>query len=120
MSFHTSSVRIMSLDEFFDKRDDNTGAIPATGRGWTVPELRRKSFDDLHKLWFVLYKERNLLLTDRERKRRMGNPITQADENRYTYVKRGMAGIKIVIKERKRIESQIITDSATSESARNT
>ncbi|KAF3891838.1 Mitochondrial 54S ribosomal protein YmL4 [Trichophyton interdigitale] len=35
----------------------------AHGRSWTVQELRQKSWDDLHCLWWVCVKERNRIAT---------------------------------------------------------
>lgn len=54
------------LWDFFHDRE--TIAQPpkidsAHGREWTVEELRGKSWDDLHRLWWVCVKERNRIAT---------------------------------------------------------
>lgn len=51
---------------FFPSKDKliNTPAEDAAhGRAWTVEELRKKDWNDLHSLWWVCCRERNLIST---------------------------------------------------------
>lgn len=41
------------------------------GRPWSIQELREKSWDDLHKLWWVCAKERNRIATSNVERTRL-------------------------------------------------
>jgi hypothetical protein len=49
-----------SLDDFRDGVSREQRMREPVGRSWTVTELRRKSFEDCHKLWYVVFKTTNL------------------------------------------------------------
>ncbi|KAH0831933.1 mitochondrial 39-S ribosomal protein L47 (MRP-L47)-domain-containing protein [Lanmaoa asiatica] len=73
------------------------------GRPWHAAELRRKSFKDLHTLWYVVLRERNLLATQREEARRMGiqNPEALAAPTMDRMCRKSMARLKFVLNERR-------------------
>uniref|UniRef100_A0A034WS76 Large ribosomal subunit protein uL29m n=1 Tax=Bactrocera dorsalis TaxID=27457 RepID=A0A034WS76_BACDO len=61
-SFH-SSRPCLDLMQFFDDPKNWSENEVKVGRAWKLEELRIKSNKDLHQLWYVLLKERNMLLT---------------------------------------------------------
>ena len=88
------------LDAFRDPVDRQTRSQEPVGRSWSVKEVRRKSYEDLHKLWYVLYKERNMLLTEQQLSRR--RQIIFPQPERLQKVQKSMGAIKQVLGERKR------------------
>ncbi len=68
------------------------------GRAWTAEELRRKSFDDLHRLWYVCLRQRNILATQTEEKIKLG--LEYLEDEQGPLVRCTMARIKVVLTER--------------------
>ncbi|XP_021888293.1 39S ribosomal protein L47, mitochondrial-like [Carica papaya] len=97
----TSTVRAghNPLEEFFeaDRSQDEEKSV-LYGRSWKASELRLKSWDDLHKLWYVLLKEKNMLMTQYQmlhsQNLRFPNP------ERIPKVRKSMCRIKHVLTER--------------------
>ncbi|XP_069753082.1 large ribosomal subunit protein uL29m [Narcine bancroftii] len=94
---HTTDSR-KGLDEFFD--DPNNWGEPTvkSGAPWTAKQLRIKSNEDLHKLWYVLLKEKNMLLTiEQEAKRQR---LQMPSPERLKKIERSMNRIDAVVQER--------------------
>ena len=71
--------------------------------------MRGKSFEDLHKLWFVCLKERNRLLTERLWYRQEGRYLP--DGIRLKKVRKTMARVKVVLGERERATRALLATS---------
>ncbi|KAG5438169.1 hypothetical protein PCANB_003020 [Pneumocystis canis] len=73
------------------------------GRAWMASELRTKSFEDLHRLWYLCLKERNIIATQRQERQRL-RIFTGAEEasKRDHQVRLTMARLKFVLNERLR------------------
>ncbi|XP_024400784.1 uncharacterized protein [Physcomitrium patens] len=87
------------LADFFEAgRDPNQDANITYGRSWKAEELRQKSWEDLHQLWYVCLKEKNMLLSQKQmllsQNMRMPNP------ERFPKVRKTMCRIKQVLTER--------------------
>jgi large subunit ribosomal protein L47 len=85
----------------YDSLEDSSGTQDVFGRAWSAAELRRKSFRDLHTLWYVLVRERNLIATQVESGRRSSiNRVLHVHKRDYQ-CRKSMARIKYVINERR-------------------
>ena len=75
-----------------------------TGRAWKATELRLKSHDDLHKLWYVLLKERNKLKSDWLMCKQLQQIFS--GESNLVKVNLSMKRLLTVVNERKRLRNQ--------------
>jgi len=102
LSFYRDSDKLNALTEFSLKiQTDEAGKKIATGRSWSADELRFKSSEDLHKLWYVLLKEKNAMASDNQLKRKIYGKI--GPQGRMSKCRVSMARVLTVINERKKI-----------------
>ena len=86
-----------------EKEEANRNIVD-TGRPWRTDELRIKSNEDLHKLWYVLLREKNTLLADACIYEKLAGE--KMPQNRLGKVERAMARLQTVVAERKGVRGQ--------------
>ncbi|KAI4891998.1 hypothetical protein NFI96_034211, partial [Prochilodus magdalenae] len=94
---HTSSSR-WGLEAFFDLPENWGETTVKSGAPWTAKQLRAKSNEDLHKLWYVLLKEKNMLLTIEQEAKRQH--VQMPSPERIKKVERSMRRLDTIVKER--------------------
>lgn len=90
------------LWQFFDNKNflRQPAEIQSSGRSWSIPELRRKSFNDLHCLWYVCLRERNVLAREGRLLNSLDANSQQLYEEQSDKVRQTMWRIKHVLSER--------------------
>ncbi|KAM6122322.1 large ribosomal subunit protein uL29m [Pterocles gutturalis] len=94
---HTTLSR-KGLEEFFDDPRNWGEKTVKSGDAWNIKQLRGKSSEDLHKLWYVLLKEKNMLLTLEQESKRQLRPMPSPE--RLEKVQKSMKNIDLVVRER--------------------
>ncbi|KAJ2092630.1 54S ribosomal protein L4 mitochondrial [Coemansia sp. RSA 986] len=97
-----SSLISRGFEEFFQGGERLPKAHEQTGRAWAASELRQKSWEDLHRLWYLVLKERNVLASQTEEANRLGiHSEVFTNKSRIIKCKKSMARIKTVLNERR-------------------
>ncbi|XP_069831244.1 large ribosomal subunit protein uL29m isoform X2 [Dendropsophus ebraccatus] len=97
LSFHSSAAR-RGLEDFFDDPKNWGEKSVKSGDAWTINQLRGKSSEDLHKLWYVLLKEKNMLMTLEQECKRQRTAMPSPD--RLYKVNKSMENLDKVVIER--------------------
>jgi len=96
------TAKLVSFTDFHLRKEvEDQGKKISTGRSWKVDELRVKSTEDLHKLWYVLLKEKNALKSDFILKKKAYHAA--GPQGRMGKVRVTMARLLTVVNERKKI-----------------
>lgn len=90
------------LWEFFHKKQfvRKSEELDIQGRSWTVQDLRKKSFEDLHALWYVCLKEMNKIQRESLIYEDISSSKLQQCMNMEDAIKNSMLSIKQVLTER--------------------
>jgi hypothetical protein len=106
---HLPNTNLSQLTAGWTNTDDSERFNSSNGRSWKSEELRLKSNNDLHKLWYVLLKEKLALKSDNyhnsQQMLNKGNVI-QANLGK---VMVSMARLKTVISERDKLKNDFMT-----------
>jgi len=96
-----------NLNQFFEDPKNLKENVIRVGRQWKIDELRLKSNQDLHKLWFVLLKERNMLMTMEEAYKEAVEKFPNPE--RLDKVEESMENLESVVRERNRAYFELET-----------
>ena len=102
LSYYAQAARPEDIKEWTAMSDDQRKDAK-NGRSWRAEELRLKSHDDLHKLWYVLLKEKNKLKSDFLMCKQLGQIFF--GHNDVKKVQLSMKRLLTIVNERKRLRS---------------
>lgn len=97
------------LYQFFSNKKllRSTEEIQSSGRHWTIAELRRKSFEDLHALWYVVLKERNVLAREYKIMETISISGAELYEQQSSKLRETMWRIRFVLQERLQAQEKL-------------
>ncbi|NXS66966.1 RM47 protein, partial [Pandion haliaetus] len=75
LKFLHTTMSQRGLEEFFDDPRNWGEKTVKSGDAWNIKQLRGKSREDLPKLWYILLKEKNMLLTLEQESKRQLRPM---------------------------------------------